>query len=468
MSLARDLADRIVGVAFEDLPDEAVQASKNAALDTIGVILAGALSGPTKAVAAASGIDRSGGPCLVMGGGYRTNMLDAAMINGTASHALDFDDCNNTLGGHPTVPILPGLWAYGETMGASGRQIVEAYVIGVETECKFAQAVNFHHYEKGWHPTATLGIFGAAAANSRLAGLDADKTATALAIAASMASGLKANFGTFTKPYHVGHCTRNGLMAVRLAAEGLTANHDVFEHHQGYLEVYNGAGTYDISRALLGWADPYDVVEPGIAVKMHPCCASTHPAIDAMIHMRKEHGLTLDNVKSVRSWTHPRRLKHTNRPTPKTGFDGKFSVQYVVTRALQNGAISLNDFSDERVNEPIIQKFLAEKMLAEPHPQTRNDVKNVYFAELTVETTDGRTLTHYVDAPVGRDRHHPLPDGALVAKFRDCASQILDKSAIADVERMLLDLDAITDINEVSRRIEAGERPPGQRLASVA
>ncbi len=468
MPLTHDLAARIVAADFGDLPEDAVIASKNAILDTVGVILAGAASEPTKAVTAAADVDKSGGPCLVMGGGFRTTMLDAAFVNGTASHALDFDDCNNTLGGHPTVPILPGLWAFGETLQASGKDIIEAYVIGVETECKFAQAVHFHHYEKGWHPTATLGIFGAAAACSRLAKLDEEKTATALAIATSMAAGLKANFGTYTKPFHVGQCTRNGLLAARLAAEGLTANLDAFEHQQGYLEVYNGAGTYDISRVFMGWADPYDVVEPGIAVKMHPCCASTHPAIDAMIHMRKEYGLTLDNVASVKSWTHPRRLAHTNRPTPKTGFDGKFSVQYVVTRALQNGVVSLNDFTDEQVNEPEIQQFLADKMLAEPHPTSRNDVKNVYFAELTVETTDGRTLTHYVDAPVGRDRFHPLPDGALVGKFRDCASQVLDKAAISDVESMLLQLDEISDINEVSRRIEAGERPPGSRLASVA
>lgn len=468
MSLTHDFASRIVDKSGTKLPDEAIAVSKNAVLDTIGVILAGADSGPTRAVTAASGVERTGGPCLVMGGGFRTNPLDAAMINGTASHALDFDDCNNTMGGHPTVPILPALWALGETMGSSGRDVIDAYVIGVETETKFSQAVNFHHYEKGWHPTATLGIFGAVAACARLTGADAETTATALAIATSMAAGIKANFGTFTKPFHVGQCTRNGLLAVRLAAEGLTANHDAFEHHQGFLEVYNGAGTYDIARALEGWGAPYDVVEPGIAVKMHPCCASTHPAIDAMLHLRKQHGLTLDNVVAVKSWTHPRRLKHTNRPAPKTGFDGKFSVQYVVARALQNGVVSLNDFTDDKVNEPEIQKFLATKMLAEPHPQARNDAKNVYFAELTVETTDGRTLTHYVDAPVGRDRHHPLPDGALTSKFRDCAAQVLDKAAVSDVERMLLSLDTIDDINEVSRRIEAGERPPGNRYASVA
>src|SRR4029077_17449907 len=196
------------------------------------------------------------GPALLFGTGQRIDVLSAALINGVAAHALDFDDCHNTLGGHPSAPILPALWAIGA--GITGKAFIAAYAAGVETECKLARAVHFHHYEKGWHPTATLGTFGAAAACAHLLRLSPDNTATALALAASMASGIKANFGTMTKPFHVGHAARNGLFAALLAEEGMTANHGALEHKQGFFAVFNGEGHFDADRILAEWAKPFD------------------------------------------------------------------------------------------------------------------------------------------------------------------------------------------------------------------
>src|SRR6202007_1124339 len=157
---------------------------------------------------------------------------------------------------HPSVPILPGLFALADAMPVSGRDFLAAYVAGFETETRIARAVNFHHYDKGWHPTATLGIFGATAAASRLLELTQDQTATALAIAASFSSGLKANFGTMTKPLHVGHGTRNGLFAALMVREGFTANPAALEAKQGFLDVFNGPGTYNVERMLSGWYSP--------------------------------------------------------------------------------------------------------------------------------------------------------------------------------------------------------------------
>ena len=186
------------------------------------------------------------GPALIFGTSDHVDVLNAALINGTASHALDFDDCSNTLGGHPSAPILPALWAIAP--GSSGKAFIAAYAAGFECETRLARAVNFHHYEKGWHPTATLGTFGSAAACAHLLALNVEQTATALALAASMASGIKANFGTMTKPFHVGHTTRNGLLAALLAKEGMTANIGALEHTQGFFAVYNGAGNFKPER----------------------------------------------------------------------------------------------------------------------------------------------------------------------------------------------------------------------------
>src|SRR5471032_2591098 len=190
--LAYEYGRRVAGFAYADLPPEALHWAKVGILDTVGVTLAGAQE-PCAALLAAA-IGPTPGPSVVFGAGRTTTALDAALINGTAAHALDFDDCNNTLGGHPSVPVLPALFALADETGASGREFVTAYVAGFEVETKLAMSVHFQHYTKGWHPTATLGIFGAAAACSRLLGLDAGRTATALALAASGAAGIKANF----------------------------------------------------------------------------------------------------------------------------------------------------------------------------------------------------------------------------------------------------------------------------------
>src|SRR3954452_12417619 len=237
LTLLEGIAERIGRIAFADLPPEAVHWAKTAILDTVGVTLAGAAEPCTQIVARvlAAGTGAGSGECLIFGSDRRAAPLDAALINGTAAHALDFDDVSNSMGGHPSAPIVPALFAAGEILDSTGREFIAAYVAGFETETRIGRGVNLHHYEKGWHPTATLGVFGAAAACCHLMGLDRAKTAQALAIAASLASGIKANFGTMTKPLHVGHTARNGLFAAMLAREGFTANDAALEHRQGFL-----------------------------------------------------------------------------------------------------------------------------------------------------------------------------------------------------------------------------------------
>src|SRR6266850_3318997 len=406
--LLRALADRIAEVSFEALPHEAVATAKQGILDTVGVTLAGARDDTTAVVTRTLRWTAGQGAALIFGGGESLDALSAALINGTASHALDFDDCSNTLGGHPSAPILPALWTL--ATGVSGQAFIAAYAAGVETECKLARAVNFHHYDKGWHPTATLGTFGAAAACAHLLRLSPDKIATALALAASMASGIKANFGTMTKPFHVGHAARNGLFAALLAEEGMTANHGALEHEQGFFAVFNGAGHFDADRILAEWAKPFDLTDPGIAFKRHPCCGSTHPAADAMLHLRAARDLVPSGVAKIESWTHPRRLAHTNRPDPQSGLDGKFSIQYVLARALMHGIVSLDHFGDEAVRDPASRALMA-KVHAAADPDAKAGTDDHFYARVRVTASSGEAFEHFVDRPLGRDRDHPLPAG---------------------------------------------------------
>jgi 2-methylcitrate dehydratase PrpD len=450
------LAERALQIRVEDVPLEALETARLAVLDTLGVTLAGANAKCVSAVRRAH-MTSTDGPATLFGHAERASVFDAAMVNGTASHALDFDDCSNTMGGHPSAPIVPALWALAEREGGSGRDLLEAYITGFEVETRLGRAVNFHHYEKGWHPTSTLGTFGAAAACARLMRLDLDAFARALAIAASMASGLKANFGTMTKPFHVGHCSRNGLLAALLAAEGLTANVGALEDPQGFFLVYNGPATFHPERLLAGFAEPLDVVEPGVAFKRHPCCASTHPALDALLKIMSENRLVPADVASIRSWTHPRRLRHTNRPDPKSGLDGKFSVQYVLARAALEGAVRLDHFSDAAVHDPDVRAFMR-RIEAQPHPDAIMETDEHFFAEVRVTTTGGAIFDAFVDRALGRDRQHPLPPGAIETKFRDCANLVLHTHVTEVMAETVLKLETLDDVREIGRLMRDGLR----------
>jgi len=444
--LLRALADRIAEVSFETLPREAMATAKQGILDTVGVTLAGARDETTAVVARTLRWTAGQGTALIFGSSETLDALSAALINGTASHALDFDDCSNTLGGHPSAPILPALWTL--ATGVSGQAFIAAYAAGVETECKLARAVNFHHYDKGWHPTATLGTFGAAAACAHLLRLSPDKIATALALAASMASGVKANFGTMTKPFHVGHAARNGLFAALLAEEGMTANHGALEHKQGFFQVFNGEGHFDADRILADWAKPFDLADPGIAFKRHPCCGSTHPAADAVLHLRSVHALAPECVERIESWTHPRRLQHTNRPDPQSGLDGKFSIQYVLARGLMHGIVSLEHFSDVAVRDDAARALMA-KVNAQPDDSLGRSADDHFYARVRVTSASGETHEHFVDRALGRDRDHPLPEGTLETKFRDCARRALDEASTEEVLRLISTLDELADVGDV-------------------
>lgn len=449
MTIAAELAKRIVAMRYEDLPAEAVRWAKISFIDTIGCAFAGIDEPCAQIARRVLTAGRSGGDSLVWGTTLRTAALDAAAINGTTSHALDYDDCNNALAGHPSAVLLPAALALGEQLGASGREVVLAYVTGFETQGKVAHAVHLHHYEKGWHPTATLGIFGAAAASAKLLGLDAAQTATALAIAASLSSGIKANFGTMTKPLHAGECTRNGLYAALLAREGFTACPEVFEHKHGFFEVFNGAGNYDAAKTLAGWASPLEILSPGVGLKQYPCCGSTHSAIDAMLILRERHKLTPDKVAKIESITHDRALAHTDRADPRSVLDAKFSVQYCVARALMHGDVAFEHFVGEAYADPEVQKLL-KRIVARPHDYQPKGMYEHFQGEVVVTTTDGQRYSARVEQPL-RGPQNSAPPDRLQQKFNDCAARALVPAAIGRVYDVLDRFETLADVRELTR-----------------
>ena len=453
MTLAQELAQRINALSFNDLPVEAIHWAKVGILDTVGVTLAGASEEATRIV---EGTTRgSSGPSLVFGGIRRVGALEAALVNGVASHALDFDDCNNTLGGHPSAPVLPALFALADEAGASGRDFIAAYVAGFETECKLAMGVHFYHYTKGWHPTATLGVFGSAAACAKILKLSEEKTATALAIAASLASGIKANFGTMTKPLHVGQCTRNGLFAALIARDGFTAGDRVFEHKQGFFNVFNGEGNYDAGKILPAWAKPLDIVKPGIAIKQYPCCGSTHSALDVMLGLVREHRPAADAIERIDVWTHARRLEHTNRPDPKSNLDAKFSVQYCMARAILDRTVAIEHFENNAHNEPAVRKLLP-RVHAAPYTTAQFPADNHFGAEIRIALKGGKALSGKIDQPYGRTSENVLPASLLKEKFDNCAARALPAERVGPLYSAIQGFENLKDVRELTAII-AGE-----------
>lgn len=448
MSFARELARRALGIRYDTLPEEALHIGRRALADTVGVALAGADAPALDALEDVLAISAAPGQVTLWGrGGKRASILHAALINGTAAHALDFDDCSTTMGGHPSAPVVPVVLGLAEAYGLPARKVLEAWVTGVEVETRLARGLLPHHYEKGWHPTATLGVFGATAAAGRMLDLDEDQMTTALAVTVSMASGLKSNFGTPVKPLHVGQAAHNGIMAALVTQRGMTANPEAFEHTYGFFNLFNGAGTYDADAILADWDGPLEVLTPGIAIKQHPCCGSAHSAIDAAMRIVAREGLLApDAIARIDTSTHERRLAHTNRPTPRSGLDAKFSVQFLTAKALTTGRIRLSDFDDASFLTPEIAGLLP-RVHSVGHQQA-----DAYLGEVRVEMKDGRVFTDHASTNFGRGPMNPMSDAELGDKFTDCAADRLGDGA-ADVYAAFLALGPDTPLAPLMARL---------------
>ncbi|PYB70217.1 MmgE/PrpD family protein [Rhizobium wuzhouense] len=447
MSLALELATRAGALDFERFDPEAIKWAKQAMADMVGCALLGANTDTTTMAIEAGAFPP--GNCLVLGRKMRLGKLEAAFVNGTSGHALDYDDTSKSLSGHPTVIIVPGLLALAEELGSTGRDFVDAYIVGVETATRMARGLNFYHYEKGWHPTATLGIFGAIAAAARLMRLSEKQMADALCIGASLACGVKANFGTPVKPMHAGLAARNGLFAALLAQEGFEASPTALEGKQGFLEVFNGAGNYNVDKMLDGWARPLDLLEPGISIKKYPCVYSVHGAIDAAIALQA--AIKPADVESVMVRMHPRRmLPHVLNPAT-SALNAKFSLSYAVSRALVNGAVTLDHFEDDALHDTDVVRIMN---LIQMKPL--EDLSHDYGAEVTVTLKDGSTLTNFVAAPLGRGPEVPMPETMLAAKFLDCADRAVTRQSAQTVFEMLMALDTLPSMRDLTAEINAG------------
>jgi 2-methylcitrate dehydratase PrpD len=446
MGVTEHLAAFVVDTAFVNVPSQAYARAKEAILDGLGCALVGSPTPIGKLITQYVRARSEAPQAAIIGSGSKTSAPLAALANGTMGHALDFDDVNWSMSGHPTVPLLPAVLALGQEVHAPGREVLLAYALGFEVETKIGLGVNPRHYDLGWHATSTLGTLGAAAACAKLLRLDVEHTRMALGIAASTASGMRQNFGTMTKPLHPGQAAMNGVTAAQLATLGWTADAHILEAPYGFCQLFAGAGQYDLDSIVKQLGNPFELLATGVGIKQYPCCAFTHRALDGMLVLVQQHKLGADDVVAVECRVGRPTIEVLMHTRPHTGLEGKFSMQYCMAAALLDKRIGLLSFSDEKVRRPAAQR-LFERITMTLHPEAQHHGTGGEELPVTVAITlqDDRTLTTQIQHPKGHPAN-PLSAVALQDKFEDCAYGVLERQDIRQVIELVQGLERIEDI----------------------
>ncbi len=442
------LVEFVLKTTLADCPEAALIQIRRAALDTIGCMLAGAAE-PVASIVREVARAEGGLPlCTVVGTSLRTSPTWAALANGAAGHAHDFDDTNFALLGHPSVPLLAAALACGEAEMADGATVALGYAIGFEVDAALGIALNPDHYTRGWHATTSIGTLGCAAAAARMLGLDASQTRHALGIAASLASGLKENFGSMTKPYHAGHAARNGVLAAQLARGGMTASESALDGRQGYAAAFSGTGLVADVFDRLG--QRWEIVTSGIAVKPYPSCALTHSAIDALVELRAAHQVLPADVAAIEVGVHrvvPDVLRH-DRPT--SPLERKFSMPYCAAVALAHGGVALGDFEEGPADA--IVNALVPRVRMVVDPSLPDSLEQQAWTRVKLTLTDGRVLASPAGGAMGHpDR--PLSPEALRDKFLACACPVLSRDDAEGIAEQIDRFEDIPDIRALTSRL---------------
>ena len=441
MNVTAKIAEFVVNAKYETIPLKALETGKLAVRDCLGVALAGSKEEDAKICAEIARQEGAKEEASVIGQGFKSSALQAAFANGTAAHAMDFDH-SFTLMGQPTAPIIPAVLALGESLGVSGRQLLEAYATGFEVTGKLAHSLRDSKHD-GWHAPSTLGSFGAAAGCAKLLGLNAAKIEMALGIAASMASGVVSNFGTMTKPLHVGLGARNGVLAAKLAQGGYTANAQAIEAGMGFYKVFHGE-TAIHTEAVEELGKSYALESDGIRIKPYPCGGLTHQAIDTVLDFRAKHGVTAEMVESIDVDVMRHTFERIIFKVPQNGIQGKFCMPYLLARAIIDGRVFIDAFTDAAVRDPKVLK-LAERIQMRLDNNLPSRDLGSRPCRVTLRLKNGQTYSREVQHSKGGPEF-PMTADELKTKFTDCARQTLSE---ASTQRALDDLNRLETLPDI-------------------
>jgi 2-methylcitrate dehydratase PrpD len=437
MKTTERLAIYALETSFHSFPKEVVHQGKRCFLDLIGVALGGANQSTGK-ILVKMVKDFGGKPqATVLGHGFKTSVMNAALVNGTMAHALDFDDTHID-SGHPSAPVIPAVLSVAEWKGLSGKSALEAFILGFEVETRIGMGMGAKHYERGWHSTSTIGRFGAAIAAGKLLGLSLEEMKMALGLAGTQASGLRLVFGTMSKPFHAGKSAYDGVLSAILAQRGFTSAPNIIEGEKGYFEVLGDDSKLEPMAHGLG--KRYEVLRN--TFKPYAACLLTHPIIDAVIKIRNEHGLKPEKIEAIECDVGNFCLDAAGQTEPKTGLAGKFSVYYCAALALIEGAAGEDMFTDKKVLDAKMV-VLRKKVKARVVPGYKNTE-----AKVSITIKGGKEYSAYVDIPKG-DPRNPLTDEELESKFRSLASSALSKPKVDLLIKSIWNLEKIGDVRKL-------------------
>ncbi|HEX2987700.1 MAG TPA: MmgE/PrpD family protein [Chloroflexota bacterium] len=436
MGATRRLSEFAIQSTFDRLPSEVVRESKRCILNYLGVALGAADHQAVRLLMEALAEEGGRQQATILGHGKRCSARQAAMINGTMSHVMDYDDTHLPTVIHPTGPVLSAALATAEWKGLSGRELVAALAAGMEVELRVGAAVYPSHYDVGWHITGTAGTFGAAAAAGRLLGLGVEEMEWAMGMAGSQAAGLREMFGSMTKALHVGKAASNGLLSAMLANRGFTASPEVLEGRRGFCAVT--ASEYDLGQATVGLGDEYLMLQNGI--KPYACGVVTHPTIDGVRKLRERFRLQPDDVLEIQLKVHPLVRELTGKKSPRTGLEGKFSVYFCAAIALIEGNARESQFTDEKVNRPDVVSMM-DRVSAHVEPGVLEEQ-----AIVSIRTVDGRVLVERVEAATGTP-DNPMPDDQLMEKYMELATRTLSRER---AEQLAEQVDRLEQMEELS------------------
>ena len=443
------LTEFITKTSLADLPAGVVQQGKRCLIDGFGVILAGSTTDGSRIVRdyvpAASGKREA---TLLGTRGLMAPVAFAALANGASGHAMDYDDTqlsttpDRTFGllTHPTLPPLVAGLALAERSGASGASLLEAFLVGFEVECKIAEAIDPDHYTRGFHSSGTIGAFGATAASAKLMKLTREQIAHALTITSSLSAGIRVNFGSMTKPLHVGRAGENGVFAAEIASRGFTGGSEGLDGQWGFFQVF-GSGA-DLDRLVPALGRPYTIINPGVSVKPYPCGSLSHPSMDAMLKVVVDHDLKPEAIKAVRLRAGSNILEPLRYKTAKTELEAKFCVPFLLTSIILKRKAGIAEFTDAFVSSDAVQRFMPRvTSVFDPAIEALGFDKIRSIVE--VDLVDGGTLRQPSDDRYRGGPDKPFTREELHAKFTDCAQPMLKPDRIREA------LDAIESIDRL-------------------
>ena len=446
MGVTEDIVRFVDEASFDALPDQLIFRTKTLIADAIGTMLAGSVEDGSRILQRYLMRTESRKEATVVGAGFKGCGTAAALANAAAGHALDFDSIQlsvwpGTAHGiriHPTTPALAAALAVGEPRNITGNELILACAVGIEVGCRVTEAIPPDSYQVAYQSTATMGSLGAVAAAGKILGLNRDQLMRAIGLAATMAGGLRENFGTMTKPFHSGRAAEAGVLAAELALDGFTSAPHILEAHRGFFLAMGGKHDPGQISGKLG--TPYFIMEPGLHIKRFPCAILVHPAITMMIETANAHSLTAENIARIEVGVSDVVTSTLNHPEPKTGLEAKFSVAFPLAHALIERRLSLNDFTDERVNDPKVQGLM-KKMVVRTDPALRQGEGNEVTAKLMIELTGGQRLERLASLQRGEQQQW-ISASELEQKFRQCAARVLPADRAQRAFDLALELDS--------------------------